>query len=243
MNKFMQEYGRLVFAIIIISGFFIILGSLLSKSDNNSIYKTQDEHTQNSSAIYTDSGEGNDISTSDTFDAVIGDVIKSSTVPYFKVDTKDNRYSITSDAFTYNDMFTNVRIIYKDKDITDLSNVNGEKVTVTVLAYKYEPELQKIEGGINYQVVMEEVDAKDKYGHYIYDTNGERVKTKQPKYKITKSIIAKNNYIDTSEKTCKYQIVYRVQVGSYKAECKVFYIKNKKETNKDVSGLVKAQFS
>lgn len=245
MNKFIQEYGRLVIAIIVMFGFFAVLGILLSHTNKNSIYNVQKSKTQSSSALYSDNKEGEDIASSDTFNNIIGDVVESDTAPYFKInETNNDNFGITTDAISYKDLFKNVRIYYKGQDITDKDSANGEKVKVTVLAYNYLPVLATENGNVNSHVVMEEVDAKDKYGHYIYDDNGERVKTIQPKYSISDSVVVnKNNYIDTSARTCKIQIVYRVQINSYKAECKVMYIKNRETGTTNKSGLTKIKFS
>ena len=247
MNRFIQEYGRLVLAIIVMAAFFIALGTLLNRKDERSIFGVQNKKTQTSSPIYSDkeSKEGEDVASSDTFSNLVGDVVESDTAPYFKIkETTDNQFSITKDAITYNDLFQSVRIYYKGQDVTDKDTVNGEKVKVTVLAYSYKPVLEQSPGDTNLHVVMEEVDAKDKYGHYIYDSSNNRIKELQPKYSISNSVVVgKNNYIDTSEKTCKIQIVYRVQIDSYKAECKVFYIKNRASTATSTHGLTKISFS
>ena len=248
MHRFIQEYGRLVIAILIMAAFFIALGSiLLNRNDKRSIFGVQSEKTQTSSPIYSDteSKEGEDVASSDTFSNLVGDIVESDTVPYFKIkETTDNQFSITKDAITYNDLFQSVRIYYKGQDVTDKDTVNGEKVKVTVLAYSYKPVLERSLGDKNEHVVMEEVDAKDKYGHYIYDSQHNRIKELQPKYSISDSVVVgKNNYIDTREKTCKIQIVYRVQIDAYKAECKVFYIKNRTGTATSTQGLTKISFS
>lgn len=251
MNRFVQEYGRLVLTIIVLSAFFIALGRILGRNDKNSIFSVQEKKTQTSSPIYSDTKaedakEGEEIASSDTFSNLVGDVVESDTAPYFKVKetNNDNQFSITKDAITYNDLFQSVRVYYKGQDVTDKNTVDGEKVKITVLAYSYKPVLERLEGEKNEHVVMEEVDAKDKYGHYIYDENNNRIKEIQPKYSISDSVVVgKNNYIATSDKTCKIRIVYRVQIGSYKAECKVFYIKNRSTGTASVNGLTKVVFS
>jgi hypothetical protein len=75
---------------------------------------------------------------------------------------------------------------------------------------------------------METVYAKDKYGHYIYASDGTKLTTTQPKYWISDSyVLNSNSYIDTSATNCKLKLVYRLQVGTYKAECEVTYLKNR----------------
>jgi hypothetical protein len=238
MHKFLSEYGRLVVAIIALSGFFVLLGVLLSDKDvQDSMKNIVSENEQDSTALFEN--------TDDYSSAIVGDTVESDTVPYFKI-ADDINLGIIKTAFTYDDALTDVRAYYKGEDITALSKTSDNKdVKLTIMAYQYIPVIEKSEGDINGTVVMEEVYAKDKYGHYIYAEDGvTKLKTTQPKYDISDAVkFTKKNYIDTTATNYKIKLVYRVQVGTYKAECEVFYLKNTVGATVDTSGLTALEFN
>lgn len=255
MKKFVLEYGRLVIAIIALSGFFVLLGTILSKNVSNtkSIYGIFDSQSQDSSAVYNES----------FYDLVIGDTVENSVAPYFKVvDNPD--FGISENQVDWNRLFRDVRIMYKGTDITDLSSVDGKSIKKTILVYEYKPSIIPAVGtDINGYVETEEVYVLDKYGHYIYrDANGnynidanynpatgKKVTITQPKFLISNgSVFTQSNYIDCTpvsniDNARQYKVTYRVQIGELKAECIVNYIKNRVCTDIDVSGKSKIEFN
>lgn len=254
MKKFVLEYGRLLIAIIAILGFFTILGKLLSdKTNPNSIAGKFQKQYDGVSSIYDDS----------FYSSVIGDVVEKSTAPYFSI--ADNpEFEFTTAQVDWNRLFKDVSIRYKDKDITNSDTIDGKTIIKTVMVYEYTPSIiPSSDLDVNGHVEMEEVYAKDKYGHYIYqDANGyysnsdyynsatgHKVIITQPKFKISDGAeFDKNNYIDCEDKSSvniskQYKVVYRVQIGKLKAECTVTYVKNKVGTNIDISGKSKIVFN
>jgi hypothetical protein len=255
MKKFVQEYGRLVVTIVALTGFFVLLGVLLSQNVSNtkSIYGIFNRNSQDSSAVYND----------DFYDSVINDTVESSMAPYFEI-ADDADYSISENQIDWNRLFKDVKIIYDGKDVTNVNSVNGKTIEKTVLVYEYKPSIIPATGtDTNGYVETEEVYATDKYGHYIYkDANGnyntdadydsftgEKVKITQPKILISNSaIFSLSNYIDCTptsdiDNTRQYKVIYRVQIGELKAECSVNYIKNRVGSDINVSGKSKIEFS
>lgn len=249
MKRFIEEYGRLAISIIAMLGFFFLLGMLLGREDEDgSIKHIFRSNRQDSTALFgkQDAIKGVDgefnydpsISDFDYSEVVIGDTLMSDSAPYFKVD-ENAIFTIGYNQFDYTDAFRYITPYYNGENILNKSkSSDGKDIKITVLAYEYKPVIEKSESDINGHVVMEEVYAKDKYGHYIYSLDGkEKLKTLQPKYDISNSVeLTKSNYISSLDKNYKIKLVYRVQVGTYKAECEAVYTKNKVTNNKSVSG-------
>lgn len=254
MKKFLSEYGRLVIAIVAISGFFVLLGNLLSKNVANtrSIYGIFNSQSQDSSAVYNES----------FYESVIGDVMQDSTAPYFDISDGAN-FEISQNQIDWNRLFQDVRIIYNGNDVTDSDYADGQAIKKTILVYEYRPSIIPADGtDINGYVDTEEVYALDKYGHYIYrDANGnynidanydastgEKVMITQPKFLVSNgAVFAPHNYIDCTpvsdiDNARQYKVTYRVQIGTLKAECIVNYIKNRVCEDIDVSGKSKIEF-
>lgn len=250
MRKFIQEYGRLVIAIIALTGFFAMISVLLSKSvsGTRSIYDIFKKNSQSSSAVYNEE--------------FYEDTVEDSTAPYFKI-SEDAVYEITENQIDWDRLFRDVRIYYKDNDITELDEINGQTVQKTVLIYEYKPSIATAEGtDANGYMETEEVYATDKYGHYIYmdsagryntdddydAATGEKVIITQPKVLISNSaVFSQTDYIDCTAETDtdnsrQYKATYRVQIGELKAECTVIYIKNRAGSDIDVSGKTKIEF-
>lgn len=254
MKKFVLEYGRLIIAIIAIIGFFILLGGVLNKnsSDPKSIYGIFETQGQDSSAVYNE----------DFYTSVVGDVVENSTAPYFSI-ADGSSFVIDKNQLTYDQLFKNVRIMYDGSDITGSSSVNGQPVETFLIIYEYKPSIVEAEGtDRNGYLEMEEVDALDKYGHYIYqdasgkynneagydESTGKKVKVMQPKFNVSKGCeFASNSYVDLTpesdvDNARRYKVVYRVQVGTLKAECMVTYIKNQEGEDINASGKSKINF-
>ena len=255
MKKFVSEYGRLVIAIIALIGFFTLLGVILSKNITNpkSIYGIFNVHAQDSSAVYD--GE--------FYESVIGDVVESNTAPYFKISHNPN-FGILENQIDWNRLFQDVRMMYNGIDVTDMDIIDGQEIQKSVIVYEYKPSIIEATGtDLNGHIEMEEVYAKDKYGHYIYqDANGyynnspnynplsgKKVTITQPKFLTSDGIVfTKSNYIDCSaaseiDNTRQYKVIYRMQIGKLKAECSVNYIKNRVGTDINVSGKSKIVFN
>ena len=209
MARFMQEYGRLILAIIAACAIFALLAVLLG-SGPNGITSLFNKYGQDSNAIY-----GSD----DTFSAVSGDVYdKGLSIPYFKV-SDHLKTTFDTSAFTYADAVSQVSAMYKGSLVDDSK--------IAIWAYWYEPVIEKDAGETNGHIVFETVNAVDKYGKYIYEEDGVTVKkVKQVKYKVSDAVQLKpGTYIDTATDNAKIKLVYRVEVGSLKAECSVIYTK------------------
>lgn len=254
MKKFILEYGLLVVAIIALLCFFGLLYVLLSNkvSDKKSIYGITDTQLQDSSDLYTD----------DFSQSIVGDIVETSTAPYFKIlDNAD--FNISTNQIDWDRLFQDVKIMYNNQDITNIDSINGQSVVSTVLVYEYKPSIIPPSGNdINGYAETEEVDAVDKYGHYIYkdasghyntdsdydESTGQRVTITQPKFLISNaSVLSKSDYIDCSatsdiDNARQYKVTYRVQVGELKAECTVKYVKNRPGSNIDISGKSKLTF-
>jgi hypothetical protein len=245
MDTFITEYGRTMISVIAVAIFLILFGILISSDESPlSLKNIFSKNAQNSEAI------------NKNYDSIIGDTIASDTAPYFEIDDNID-LSIEQNTLTYNDLIQYVRAkcwAYDRENnkmdyiyITTASEVElvkdkKEPVTLTILAYKYEPVLS--EDG--HSIVMEEVTATDKYGHtlIVTDGNGKEKTTTilQPKYNVTGPVVLnESSYIDTSATNCQIKVVYRVQVGTYKAECEVTYLKNEKleDSNTDTENKEK----
>jgi hypothetical protein len=124
MKKFVQEYGRLVVTIVALTGFFVLLGVLLSQNVSNtkSIYGIFNRNSQDSSAVYND----------DFYDSVINDTVESSMAPYFEI-ADDADYSISENQIDWNRLFKDVKIIYVGKDVTNVNSVNGDRESSSCL--------------------------------------------------------------------------------------------------------------
>lgn len=209
MSRFLQEYGRMIIAMIAAFAIFALIGILLGLGPTgiSSLFK---KYSQDSNAVYGDES---------TFTAVSGDVYEQGlNIPYFKI--SDNlETTFDTSAFTYEDAIRQVSAMYKDA-LVDSSNI-------TILAYWYEPVIEKTADDANGHVVFETVNAVDKYGKYIYEDDGVTIrKTKQVKYQISDPVQLKpGTYIDTTADNAMIKLVYRVEVDSLKAECSVIYTK------------------
>lgn len=225
MRRLIQEYGRLIIAFIAVTVFLVLLNILLGDKADWSLKNSYENNKVDSTVLHNDSYD------------IAKDTIKNSSVPYFEVDRQAGAREITTNAFTLEEALSGVNLKYNG---TTLNNNQ-----VTVLVYDYKVATEKDAGDVNGHVVYEMVDATDKYGHYIYESDGKtRVQVQQPKILESNGVeLTTSNYVDTSMPSCKLKVVYRANVGTYKAETELTFIKNKESTNKNTSGLNKIIFN
>lgn len=242
MKSFLQEYGLVLLSIIGVAFFFFVWAELFHGDEGiDVVYKTWSPDTlalRGSNAIEKDS-------------------VATASVPYFKVDdSTSSNFILTSDTFRKSDALAHVDAFYKGAQIADND--------ITVLVYKYKPIMTPTDSGnINGHVKMTsdytynelltfhesgrytEVFATDKYGNYLYDVSGKHIIDEQPIYEISKAHeLTDTNYIDVSNVSEKYLVVYRVTKDSLKAECKKFFIKKSTSVgNQDpLEGFEKIEF-
>lgn len=217
MHIITEEYGKLIITILCVSVFLAMFHHIVFGKDTNvtTVYKNQIVETN----IYSDNVAGK------TFDVA----------PHFKViatntaDTQDNMkaFKIKGGTFTKADALSIVRA-YADEDET--IDISGN---ITILVYKYVIEKKNVDdnGNIldNPTVVFETVNAKDKYGHDIYDDNGNIIKTQQVKYtEQNLGVLDNDNPIrmTNSNEMERYKLVYRIENNGLKAEYQTLIIKD-----------------
>lgn len=243
MKSFVQEYGLIVIIIIGVSFFFHIWSDAFFGSEGvYFVYNTWRP----------------DIATVTTNGSIVNSIVDSrNNVPYFDI-SDSKSFIIESDTYTKSQFLSGVTAKF----------ANGSTLSgITVIVYKYTPLMADENLGVNGHVMMTseyvnrygydelvklsetgkytEVFATDKYGSYIYDNDGKKVVSEQPIYRISYGkVLGDNEYIDTSDVSEKYKVVYRVQSGVFKAEYEAFFVKKSDSvgTSGGLSGYTKVDF-
>lgn len=244
MRVFISEYGLIALTIICLGCFFFIWGYIFF-GDNGieTVYSTWKPNVE----TVTTNGD------------VVSSVSSSKDkVPFFSIDNNKS-FVIETDKYTKANFLSGISA--KVENGTNLSDI-------TVIVYKYSPLIIDEIYGVNGHVVMAneyadkygyeelenldrtgkytEVFATDKYGNYIYDSEGKKVVSNQPIYRISKGkVLGANNYIDTSDSSAKYKVTYRVKQGVFKAEYEAFFIKKRYssgEPAENLTGYTKVEF-
>ena len=244
MKALVQEYGLMVVAIICVGVFLFIWSNVFfGKTGVTFVYKTWSPEISNI--------ESNG-------DSVSQIVTKGNKVPYFDI-TRTN-FSIDENTYTRSKFLNGINARYADGSLIDSNDI-------VVIVYKYTPLMADEALGVNGHVMMTgeyverygydalvslsetgnytEVFAVDKYGNYLYDEFGKRIVSSQPIYLISKGkILGNSDYIDTSDPSEKYKVVYRVKSGQLKAEYETFFVKTGVSSNTDnLSGYTKVDFN
>ena len=240
MRTFLAEYGKTAITIIACLLFYIILDSFFFGNDMEVVYKTWSPDID---SVYS---SGNS--------EVVSDIVAHSSVPYFEV-TSD---SIT---FTKEEDFTKSNLLNYVKAYAGGSQLSGSEISM--LVYRYVPVIKMRPGDRNGSVVLTtdwlndpsigggsvstlesylenssikytEFFATDKYGHYLYDSSGNKIVTKQPVYKIeTLTTNWDGSAFVFDEVSSKYKVVCRVVHETLKAECELFVLVNETPVRQD----------
>ena len=243
MKRLLEEYGRLIIAIICASSFFVVLGVLLSdENTKGSLTNKFDKYEQDSTDLYKE----------DYLENTIGNK-ESDKVPYYNLYdnngikiTGNTSIALESSIITYDNLVNHIKIIYKDEDITNKTKTkDGKDISKKIFVYKYTPRIIKNENDINGHIEMEEVYVTDKYGHFIYEEDGKtKIKINQPKLDIAQANIENNQFVNINPEASIIDIVYRVQVGTYKAESTLRLVKDANtKYEEDLIGLTKVNFT
>lgn len=242
MKRFLEEYGRLVIAIICATSFFLALGILLSGEDEKgSLLNIFKKNNQDSTALYN----------SEYIEGTLGNK-ESDKVPYYilydndGIKITDNKsIALESSVMTYDYIKNHIKIMYKNEDITNKTKAkDGKEINSKIIVYTYTPRIIKNDNDINGHIEMEEVYATDKYGHFIYGEDGKtKIKTMKPKLDMASTEIKNNQFVNINPEASIIDIVYRVQVGTYKAESALRFVKDSNtKYEEDLIGLIKVNF-
>lgn len=221
MKVLFEEYGKIITSIICVSIFFFLFSHFMFANTKDLNGDGVNDSTILKSSFNTYTVDLKDFNSNDS---VISDVLNSAITPHFKIANPNTNYKITANTFTRAESLNILKAYADDAETMDITQ------SVTVLVYKYNLVKTYVDSFgnalTNGTIVMEEIDATDKYGNIILDINGNPVKVSQPKYNII-FLGELTSSIDTSSDTEKYKFVYRVTTGTLKAEWSTFFIKEK----------------
>jgi hypothetical protein len=249
MTSLLDEYGRMVIMVLGVIMFLTIISKL------NSNY----EHIYNTDVVTVDVYSG-DVSSYSEDGSNVKNLFYS---PHFTASDNISLYKISGTTFSYEDAMKIVDV-YTD-DTSTLPYIDGDMIAsykssldpdtkakasaVHIYVYRYDLEMKTTDDAgntlANPVAVYEYVDATDKYGNYIYETdaagNKVRQQRRQLKYNETDSfeltldgdsidINKKSDGTDVSSSSSsippRYKLVYRFEYNNKKAEYTTLIIKD-----------------
>lgn len=262
MKAILSEYVMLIVSILIVGVFLFLWEMMTSENSSNNLDKAFDnafcwsdenliQHLKYNGGDYYTLDTSSDIL--DVSDKLYGvdNIVLNLSQPYFKVDDnkdyiiKPVNESTKYQKWTKSDALQGVSACYRDKN-----GVEHQISDITVLVTEYIP--KTINDGTGEYVIydsstilMEEMDATDKYGRYLIDGYGERVKTTQIVYddgmNYNVDNFASNGLQVDNDIPKKYKVVYRVQYGSLKAQYTAIFLNQTR--NRDTEELIYETYS
>ena len=231
MKVILGEYGIIVIVCLAVAMALLVFGMLISDGDSGLAFVYNTDHIYDNDVL----SASDVVAEQRTFTKVDGatTVIENSRKPNFVVTTTEKSdyvipvpegvlngtESTVTSGYTYDEvvkMFSmNDKLKLSLWDGTKYVNYSLPSDKVELVITKYVPVTSGIDGGF----VLEEVDALDKFGNYIYDENGVRLQQTEVAY--AKTLYTRDNiadfYINWDEEA-RFSVIFRYQEGTLKAE-------------------------